>query len=173
MEEQSIYRRAKPWQIRLYTLAPGGIGNCFYLLMMYVSYIANVGYGIAVAVAGIIMTATRIFDGVTDPLCAIISDRISTKYGKIRILLAIGWAIMALSCWLMFIGGIGGGIVYFIVVYCLYIVGYTITSVASIIAALSVAVIGYTTVLPQPNDPASTPVSAWRDWDWCGTCGRA
>lgn len=134
MEEQSIYRSAKPWQIRLYTLAPGGIGNCFYLLMMYVSYIANVGYGIAVAVAGIIMTATRIFDGVTDPLCAFISDRISTKHGKIRILLAIGWAIMALSCWLMFIGGIGGGIVYFIVVYCLYIVGYTITSVASNIA---------------------------------------
>lgn len=153
MEEQSIYRRAKPWQIRLYTLAPGGIGNCFYLLMMYVSYIANVGYGIAVAVAGIIMTATRIFDGVTDPICAFISDRISTKYGKIRILLAIGWAIMALSCWLMFIGGIGGGIVYFIVVYCLYIVGYTITSVASNIATPVIT-----------NDPKQRPLLArWQN----------
>lgn len=87
MEEQSIYRRAKPWQIRLYTLAPGGIGNCFYLLMMYVSYIANVGYGIVATVAGIIMTCTRIFDGVTDPICAFISDRISTKYGR------------SISCW--------------------------------------------------------------------------
>lgn len=153
MEEQSIYRRAKPWQIRLYTLAPGGIGNCFYLLMMYVSYIANVGYGIVATVAGIIMTCTRIFDGVTDPLCAFISDRINTKHGKIRILLAIGWVIMALSCWLMFIGGIGGGIVYFIVVYCLYIVGYTITSLASNIATPVIT-----------NDPKQRPLLArWQN----------
>lgn len=68
-------------------------------------------------------------------------------------LLAIGWAIMALSCWLMFIGGIGGGVIYFIVVYCLYIVGYTITSVASNIATPVIT-----------NDPKQRPLLArWQN----------
>ena len=41
---------------------------------------------------------------------------------------------------------------------CYSFVDKFISSFSSTIAALSVAVIGYTTVLPQPNDPASTPI---------------
>ena len=107
----------------------------FYMLMMYVSYIANAGYGIAVAVTGIIATGTRIFDGITDPICAFISDRVNTKYGKVRILMALGRLIMALSCWVMFVGGIGHGMIFFIVDYCVYIVGYTLFNVSMNVAS--------------------------------------
>ena len=65
-----------------------GIGMSFYVLLGLASYVANEGYGIATAVVGLILTATRILDGVTDPIIAIIIDKMNTKFGKIRILTA-------------------------------------------------------------------------------------
>ena len=40
----------------------------------------------------------------------------------------------------------------------LFFVDKFISSFSSTIATLSVAAIGYTTVMPQPNDPTSTPI---------------
>ncbi len=125
--EPSIYRRAKTWQMALAAMVNGS-NMCFYILMTYVSYIANQGYGIAVALTGIIMTATRIFDGVTDPICALIADRINTKFGRIRILVWLGWLVETAAVSIMFIFGSNGshGIVFFIIAYMLYIIGYTL-----------------------------------------------
>lgn len=130
-ENQTVqYRTAKTWQIRVYPLA-SATNNAFYLLMMYISYLTAGGYGIAVAVSGMILTATRIFDGITDPICAFISDRINTKFGKVRILQWIGWAVMSVACLAMFFVGIGHGAVVFTILYMLYIVGYTIFGVGT------------------------------------------
>ena len=90
------YRRAKTWQIALASCS-SGIGMSFYVLLGLASYVANAGYGIATAVVGLILTATRILDGVTDPIIAIIIDKMNTKFGKIRILTALGWAIESLA----------------------------------------------------------------------------
>ena len=111
------YRTASKLSMALGVATNGG-GMCFYLLMMYASYIANAGYGIAVAVAGIIITGTRIFDGITDPLVAFVFDRIKAgKHGKIRIFLFAAWAVMALACFMMYdwMSGIGlfGSLAYF------------------------------------------------------------
>ena len=76
------YRRAKTWQIALASCS-SGIGMSFYVLLGLASYVANAGYGIATAVVGLILTATRILDGVTDPIIAIIIDKMNTKFGKI------------------------------------------------------------------------------------------
>jgi hypothetical protein len=43
----------------------------------YTVTVANEGYGIATAVVGLILTATRILDGVTDPIIAIIIDKMN------------------------------------------------------------------------------------------------
>ena len=64
-----VYRRAKTWRVALAGCS-SGIGMCFYVLLGLASYVANEGYGIATAVVGIILTATRILDGVTDPIIA-------------------------------------------------------------------------------------------------------
>lgn len=96
------YRTASKLSMALGVATNGG-GMCFYLLMMYASYIANAGYGIAVAVAGIIITGTRIFDGITDPLVAFVFDRIKAgKHGKIRFFLIAAWCVMALACFMMY-----------------------------------------------------------------------
>lgn len=130
-ENESIrYRTAKPWQIRVYPLA-SAVNNTFYLLMMYISYLTAGGYGILVAVSGMILTGTRIFDGITDPICAFITDRVNTKHGKVRVLQWIGWGVMSLACFLMFFVGIGHGAIVFTILYMLYIVGYTIFGVAT------------------------------------------
>lgn len=84
------YRRAKTWQIALSQLT-GAAQMCFYMLMTYATYIGNSNFGILVGVTGVIITASRIFDGVTDPLCAFIIERFDSKFGKIRVFLLAGW----------------------------------------------------------------------------------
>lgn len=152
MNENVQYRTAKSWQIHLWPLSAGVI-NGFGLLMMYVSYITAGGYGIAIAVSGMILTGTRIFDGITDPICAFVSDRVNTKFGKVRILSWLGWLIMALSTLVMFVfaAGKGLGAVFFTINYMVYIIGYTMISVA--------VNIGNATIT---NDPKQRPLlSRW------------
>ena len=63
------YRRAKLWQIILIS-CNSLVGMSVYSLIGYASYSANIGYGIATAMVGVILTCTRILDGVTDPMLA-------------------------------------------------------------------------------------------------------
>ncbi|MBP3488707.1 MAG: MFS transporter [Roseburia sp.] len=146
------YRRAKTWQIILCSFN-AGIGTSFYILLGLASYIANAGYGIATAVVGIILTATRIFDGVTDPIIAILIDKTNTRFGKIRILMGIGWAIEALAVYIMYCwaSGKGFGILTFVILYLLYIIGYTLCNVTGQIIAPVLT-----------NDPKQRPmVGVW------------
>ncbi len=124
------YRRVKTWQIALSQLN-GGASMAFYMLMGMASYLANAGYGIAVAVAGMILTATRIFDGITDPLIALLIDKVNTRFGKLRIFLLTGWLIQTLAICMLFIWGSGKnhGVVFFVITYMVYVIGYTINSV--------------------------------------------
>lgn len=125
------YKKVKTWQLILSQVQCGS-AMAFYSLMGMVSYLANEGYGIAVAVVGIILTATRIFDGLIDPICALFIEKFNTRFGKIRILLLSGWLIRSLAVLIMFVwaSGSGHGIVLFIVMYLVYIVGSTIADIA-------------------------------------------
>ena len=148
-EENGVeYRRAKTWQIALSQLN-GGAGMAFYILMGMASYIANAGYGIAVAVTGIILTGTRVLDGITDPIIAVVFDKMNTRFGKLRIGLFTGWLLEALAVLMMFVWGSSGklGIIFFVFTYVIYIIGYTINGVAG-------NVIGPVMV----NDPKQRPV---------------
>lgn len=145
------YKRAKGWQIafsQLATAAP----MCFYMLMTYATYIGNSNYGILVGVTGIIMTVTRVFDGITDPICAYVMERVNTKFGKIRIFMFAGWAVMSLATTAMCNWGAGhlsgvAGLVFFIVCYLVYIVGYTLTGVSTNLIGPVIT-----------NDPVQRPV---------------
>ena len=144
------YKRAKMWQIALSQLT-GAAGMCFYMLMTYATYIGNTGYGILVAVTGLIITASRIFDGVTDPIVAYIIERFNSKFGKVRIFLLIGWGLMGLATTLMCNVGAGklsgiGGLLFFVLCYAIYIIGYTFQGVAG-------SVIGNI----MTNDPKQRP----------------
>lgn len=125
------YRRAKTWQIAFSQLNNGS-SMAFFALMGMVSYIANQGYGIAVAAVGFVLTASRIFDGVFDPLAALVIDKLNTRFGKIRIVLAAGWFIRALAAMTLFVwaSSDGFGIVFFVILYLIYIAGSSIMDIA-------------------------------------------
>lgn len=143
-----VYRRSPMWRIALAQMN-GASSTCFYILMGYASYCANAGYGILTAVVGIILTATRIFDAITDPLIALILDKMNTRFGKLRIMIGIGWIIEAFSVKLMFdwASGKGHGLGMFILVYLLYVVGYTMQNVTGQIISPTLT-----------NDPKQRPV---------------
>ena len=149
------YRRAKTWHIALSQLY-NGAGICFYVLMSYATYIGNAGYGILVAVTGFIITASRVFDGITDPICAFIIERSNFKFGKIRFFMMLGWVIMSLATTTMCTWGaehLSGtaGLIFFIVCYFIYILGYTLVGVSTNI-----------TGNVMTNDPAQRPaLSVW------------
>ena len=97
----------------------------------YASYIAGLGYAITAVTAGAIITGTRILDAVTDPLLALLYDKIDTKYGRLRILLIGGYLVEAIALVLMYgaaakLGLSGGaGLFVYVLLYVIYIFGYT------------------------------------------------
>lgn len=126
------YRRAKTWQIIL-VACNALVGMSVYNLIGMASYSASVGYGVTTAVVGIILTCTRILDGVTDPLVAFLYDKVNTKFGKLRVLLISGFVIEALALLAMFdfMSSRGFGWIMFTLLYVVYVIGYTITNMTA------------------------------------------
>ncbi len=124
-----------------------------YSLIGMASYSASIGYGITTAAVGIILTCSRILDGITDPLLAFVYDRVNTKFGKLRILMVAGFLIEALALYGMFTGfsSKGLGLPVFALLYIVYIIGYTITNMtAQTIPAI------------MTNDPRQRPtIGVW------------
>lgn len=152
VENQPVYRKAKMWQIILYAFNALG-GMAVFILMNQVSYAASIGFGISTTLIGVILTGSRIFDAVTDPMLAFLYDRINTKFGKLRILIIIGFIIESIAIWLMFEGLMykQAGVIMFILLNAIYVIGYTIINmtIQTIPALLT-------------NDPKQRPmVSVW------------
>lgn len=157
MEENVQYRRAKTWQIALTTMTGAG-QMVFYILMSGATYIGNANFGILVSLTGVIITASRIFDGITDPIIAYFLERYNgKKIGKVRFSTLVGWFIMSCSILLMcnlgpklHLSGVAG-VVYFVFCYFSYIIGYTFASIAGQVNANILT-----------NDPKQRPkISVW------------
>lgn len=127
--------KVKQWQL---ILAPASacIPTMFIILLTFASYVATGVYGVATVLAGYIITGTRVFDAITDPLIGLWCDRFESKWGRARPLTIIGWAIMSVSVFAMFKLGLGAGlgklsVLIFILIYLVYILGYTIFNIGS------------------------------------------
>lgn len=126
-----IYRRAKTWEIALSQMNNGS-AMIFYTLVGLMSYLQNAGYGIAVAAAGIILTVTRVLDGVVDPLLALIIEKVNFRFGKLRFFMLLGWAIRSVAILMLFVWGSDSGLgaPFFIAVYIVYIIGSSLNDIA-------------------------------------------
>ncbi len=147
------YRRAKLWQIILVAFNAFN-GMAMYFLIGLASYSASIGYGIATLIVGGLLTFTRIFDAITDPLLAFLYDRVNTPFGKVRPLMLLGWLIQSLGVYFLFnaFSSKGHGIPVFLACYMLYVIGYTIVNMtAQTLPAL------------LTNDPKQRPtVGVWQ-----------
>ena len=138
---QSPYRKAKTWHIALASMS-GVVQMAFYVLLGYAAYIGNLGYAIATGVVGILITLSRVFDSVTDPIIALVIEKFKSRFGKMRFFLIVGWLCMAAATTLLcnvFAGHFSfsdeaqtlsspAGVAVFIAIYALYIIGYTFVS---------------------------------------------
>ena len=126
------YRRAKLWQIILIAFNALN-GMAVYILIGQASYAASIGFGISTLLVGGLLTFTRIFDAVTDPLLAFLYDRVNTRWGKVRPLMLLGWAIQSLGIMAMFswTASKGFGVGMFLITYMIYVIGYTIVNMTA------------------------------------------
>ena len=146
------YRKASLLQL-IIGMANNGTGVIFYMVLAMASAIAPMGYGIALPVAGMILTATRMVDGVSDAIVAAIFERFNPRKGKVRIMLLIGWAIGAVAAMLLYSWAAGifdgiVGVIVFIALYLLFDIGNTINGVA-----------GGTVGIVITNDPTQRPMT--------------
>lgn len=125
------YRRARTWEIAFSQLNNGS-AMIFYVLVGLMSYLQNSGYGIAVALAGIILTVTRVLDGIVDPLLALVIDRLNLPFGKLRLFMFGGWVLRSIAILALFVWGsdVGLGVVYFVAVYIVYVIGSSMNDIA-------------------------------------------
>ena len=127
-KETVVYNRAKNWQIGLFAFNNSAT-NLFMVLMMYISYYTVDIAGMAFATISMLLTAMRIFDGFTDPIIGFIIDKTNSKFGKFRPAMFIGYVIMAISAVVLYntthLLPEVLRIPYFILVYGVYIIGYT------------------------------------------------
>ena len=133
------YNRAKIWQIALFAFNMMST-NMYLFLMSYVSYYATGLLGMATVFVSTLATAMRIFDGITDPIIGWMMDHVKGRFGKFRPFLVIGNAVLILSMILMYktthLVPEVIRIPYFVLIYALYILGYTIQGTVTTAARL-------------------------------------
>jgi glycoside/pentoside/hexuronide:cation symporter, GPH family len=80
-----------------FALAVVGIPVYVYIPKFYTDVV-----GVHIAALGIILLAVRLFDAVTDPMVGMISDRISTPFGRRRPLIAAGALLTGIAILFLF-----------------------------------------------------------------------
>ncbi|MCI8447360.1 MAG: glucuronide permease [Eubacterium sp.] len=150
MEQQ--YNRAKWWQLLLFVFN-NTASNIYLMTLMYVSYYANGVAGLGVAFVSNVIMLARFWDGLTDPVIGFVVDKTNGRFGKFRPFMLLGNLIMLGTIMLMFTTThlVSGGLraVYWVVLYMVYIIGYTFQNSATR---------GGQTVLT--NDPKQRPMFA-------------
>ena len=154
LEENGIHR-AKMWEIMMYALNNTST-NTYMMVVGYISYFLIGIVGLASVLAGSIVTIMRVWDGVTDPFVGMMVDKTNGKFGKNRPFIAIGQIIMFATTFVMFnfIPKMGTGVrfVAFIIIYMIYILGYTCQCVVTKSAQTCLT-----------NDPKQRPIFAMCD----------
>ena len=146
------YRKASLFQM-IIGMANNGTGVIFYLILGFASLIGPQGYGITTVLTGILLTALRMVDGVSDAVVAAVFEKLNPKRGKVRIMLLVGWAVAALASLTLY-GWLCGifegvlGVIAFSVAYILFDIGNTINGCA-----------GGTVGIVITNDPTQRPMT--------------
>ena len=151
-ENVKKYNNVKMWQMALFSLNTAAV-NVYLALMVYMSYYANQVAGFGVVLISMVLTAMKVFDGITDPIAGFLLDITQGKFGKFRPFMIIGNLLMAVSVVLLFFTthriNNRFRLIYFILIYMVYVIGFTCQSV--------VCKTGQTVMTNNPNQrPVTT-----------------
>lgn len=82
-----------------------------------------------VVLVGFLMTAMRLFDGITDPIIGNLIDRTETRFGKFRPFLVIGSLVLLGSSFAIYLGSFaipqGARMIWVLLWYAIWVLGYT------------------------------------------------
>ncbi len=124
----SEYNDCPTWRLGLFALNNTAT-NLYMFAMGYLSMYATGIGGLLVTVVGFILTAMRIFDGITDPIVGFLIDKTDGKFGKFRPFIVMGNIILGIMTFVIFttVHKVPENIrlVYFVGCYAIYIIGYT------------------------------------------------
>lgn len=133
MENKGIHR-AKTWQMALFALNNTST-NLWLVLLNFVAYYLTGYVGVAVVLATSIMTFMRIWDAITDPIVGYLVDKTDGKFGKNRPFMAVGNVVLVITTFLMFFTTHHlpeqFRFIYFLFIYLIYIIGYTLQTVVT------------------------------------------
>ncbi len=121
--------KAKKSQIFGFSFNNASTNAVFIALSTYFLIYCTEIYGMSPITVGLIMTGTRLFDAVTDPIIGIMIDRTDTKFGRFRPWI-IGGALISASTFIFMFSGVKTGSTfgdYILVIgmYSVFVLGYT------------------------------------------------
>lgn len=104
--------------------------NVFNMLnMSFFLVFSTEALGLNITLMGFLMTAMRIFDGITDPVIGSIIDRTETRFGKFRPFLVIGSLIMLIASFMIYFFSFNVDksyrMIWVILWYTVWVIGYT------------------------------------------------
>lgn len=109
--------------------------NMYLFFMGYVAYYLSGWVGVSTVLAGSFSMMMRIWDGVTDPLIDLWVNKTNSKFGKNRPFMVAGQIILCVTSYILFhVTHILPKVIqfpFFIVVSCIYYLGYTSQSIAT------------------------------------------
>lgn len=122
------YNRASFWQIAFFA-TNNTATNIITMAMSLVAYYATGIVGLGVVLVSNVLTAMRIFDGITDPVIGFFIDKTNGKFGKFRPFMLGGNLLMAVIMYIIFhythLLPQALKFPVFILLYAIYIIGYT------------------------------------------------
>lgn len=127
--DMSRVNRAKWWQVFGFSFNNASTNAVFLVISLYFLIYCTEVYGFSALLVGGIMTATRLFDAITDPLVGMLIDRTDTKFGRFRPWM-LGGAIVSASAFVLMFSGIktssdSGNIILVVFLYVIWVLGYT------------------------------------------------
>ncbi len=126
--KEESYNDCPTWRLGLFALNNTAT-NLYMFAMGYISMYATGIAGLMVTVVGFILTAMRMFDGVTDPIVGFLIDKTDGKFGKFRPFIVVGNIILAVMTFTIYktvhLVPESFRLVYFVACYAIYIIGYT------------------------------------------------
>ena len=153
--EHNGIHRVPLWRIAGYALNNTAT-NVYLMMMNYATYYLMGWVGVGMMVASSLTMMMRMWDGVTDPFIGFMVDKTNGKFGKNRPFIVIGQIIMFVTTFVMFnfIPKMGTGVrfIAFIIIYMIYILGYTCQCVVTKSAQTCLT-----------NDPKQRPIFAMCD----------
>lgn len=123
-----MYNRSKPYKIGLFVLNNSATNLAMFLMLYYMYYSQNI-LGLSAVAVGLIATAMRLFDGITDPIIGYFIDKTDGKFGKFRPFIFFGNLIIIASLFAIFYTPTSlsqmGKYIWTTSFYVVYIIGYT------------------------------------------------